>query len=140
VNVGAETAPISDVGVPRTKIRKSGPQGWPAARIRRSIPFVANLNNAILFNWSIALGAWALGGPLWAAVVFLLVALARVSLESQSLRNESSELRRRLTLTGGPFGLTGYSSGPDEDTAPESHTRLVGGGTVPGSRAVPRAG
>ena len=116
------------------------PQGWPGARIRRSIPFVANLNNAILFNWSIALGAWALGGPMWAAIVFLVVALARVSLESQSLRNESSELRRQLILTGGPFGLSGYDGGPDEDTAPESHTRSVGGGTVPGSRVVSGAG
>ncbi len=100
---------------------------------------MANLNNAILFNWSIALGAWALGGPLWAAIVFLVVALARVSLESQSLRNESGELRRRLSLTGGPFGLSDYGEGPDEDTAPESHTRAVAG-SVPASRVVPRAG
>lgn len=100
---------------------------------------MANLNNAILFNWSIALGAWALGGPLWAAIVFLVVALARVSLESQSLRNESGELRRRLSLTGGPFGLSDYSAGPDEDTAPESHTRAIGG-SVSGSRVVPRTG
>ncbi len=94
---------------------------------------MANLNNAILFNWSIALGAWALGGPLWAAVVFFAVALARVSLESQALRHESGELRRRLLLTGGPFGLADYGEESQSDAVPASETRLVSG-AIPGSR------
>ena len=93
-----------------------------------------HLNNGILFNWSAALGAWALGGPLWAVIAFLGVALARVSLESQSLRHESGELRRRLLLTGGPFGLNEYSDEPELEAPPASETRRLS--SVPPPRHV----
>ena len=125
VNVGGVGALSGNVGRARTKMRSAASRGWPAALIRRSILSVGHPSNAILFNWSIALGAWALGGPLWAAVVFLAVALVRSSLESQSLRHESGELRRWLLLTGGPFGLAGYDEDPESDAAPTSETRLV---------------
>ena len=113
-----------DVCGERTKVGATSSDRWPAARFRRSIPFVGHLNNGILFNWSIALGAWALGGPMWAAITFLTVALARVSLESQALRHESGELRRRLLLTGGPFGFSEVDSESTHDAPPISETRL----------------
>lgn len=94
------------------------------------------LNNGILFNWSVALGAWALGGPLWAVIAFLTVALARVSLESQTLRHESGELRRRLLLTGGPFGLS--DNVDDEREAPPTSEIRVLSGVTPEGRAASR--
>jgi hypothetical protein len=97
-----------------------------------------HLNNGILFNWSVALGAWALGGPLWAVIAFLAVALARVSLESQSLRHESGELRRRLLLTGGPFGLNDYDAESELEAPPTSEIRVVTG-VKPEGRAASRA-
>ncbi|HEX3598470.1 MAG TPA: hypothetical protein VHU80_25355 [Polyangiaceae bacterium] len=45
-----------------------------------------------LLNWSLALGAYAIGGALWAAVVFLGVAVVRLSLEVQRLRRKNAEL------------------------------------------------
>ncbi len=56
-----------------------------------------------MFNWSFALGAWALGGPYWSAVVFLAIALVRIAAEAQGLRHESAALRRRLIAYEGPF-------------------------------------
>jgi hypothetical protein len=85
------------------------------------------LNNGILFNWSAALGAWALGGPMWAVIVFLAVALARVSLESQRLRHESGELRRRLLLVGGPFGLSESGGEQEREAPPTSEIRSTSG-------------
>jgi hypothetical protein len=93
------------------------------------------LNNGILFNWSAALGAWAIGGPLWAVIAFLMVALARVSLESQSLRHESGELRRRLLLTGGPFGLDDHGDEPEREASPTSEIRALPGVTPEGRAA-----
>jgi membrane protein implicated in regulation of membrane protease activity len=78
------------------------------------------MTNGILFNWSMALGAYAVGGALWATVVFLSIALVRVSLESRTLRDESDRLRRRLQLLDGLFGLSGDESIEEE---PISGTR-----------------
>jgi hypothetical protein len=47
---------------------------------------------ATMLNWSLALGAYALGGGLWAAVVFLAVAVVRLALEVQRLRRTNAEL------------------------------------------------
>ena len=47
---------------------------------------------AAMLNWSLALGAYALGGLLWAAVVFLGVAVVRLALELQQLRQRNAEL------------------------------------------------
>ncbi len=89
------------------------------------------MTNGILFNWSAALGAYAVGGPLWAAVVFLSVALIRMSLESQNLRDEAEQLRRRVILLGGPFGLSDEL--PETEDVPGSGTRPTG---LPRARAV----
>jgi len=78
------------------------------------------MTNGILFNWSMALGAYSIGGALWAAVAFLSIALIRASLESRALRTESDRLRRRLRLLDGLFGLSGTESIEDE---PISGTR-----------------
>jgi hypothetical protein len=82
------------------------------------------MTNGILFNWSMALGAYSLGGALWAAVAFLSIALLRASLESRALRAESDRLRRRLRLLDGLFGLS--ESDAIEDV-PISGTRLKTG-------------
>jgi hypothetical protein len=47
---------------------------------------------ATMLNWSLALGAYALGGLLWAALVFLGVAVVRLALELQRLRHRNAEL------------------------------------------------
>ena len=47
---------------------------------------------ATMLNWSLALGAYALGGVQWAAIVFLGVAVIRLSLEVQRLRRRNVEL------------------------------------------------
>ncbi|HEX4338608.1 MAG TPA: hypothetical protein VH062_22035 [Polyangiaceae bacterium] len=62
-----------------------------------------------MLNWSLALGAYALGGALWAAVVFLGVAVVRLSLEVQRLRRKNAELAEERRL--GPrayFEDTGF--------------------------------
>lgn len=84
------------------------------------------MTNGILFNWSIALGAFSIGGWMWAMIAFLGVALVRVSLEMQHLRHEAGELRRRLLLTSGPFSLGLYDVATDSPEAPPaSETRLT---------------
>ena len=47
---------------------------------------------ATMLNGSLALGAYALGGLLWAALVFLGVAVVRLALELQRLRHRNEEL------------------------------------------------
>jgi hypothetical protein len=76
--------------------------------------------NALMFNWSASLGAWALGGPAWGVIVFLGIALARVSIEAQGLRHEAALLRRRLVAHEGPFA----ASERDFDWVEDSQVRL----------------
>ncbi len=45
---------------------------------------------ATMLNCSLALGAYAVGGLLWAAVVFLGVAVIRLALELQRLRHRET--------------------------------------------------
>jgi len=47
---------------------------------------------ATMLNWSLALGAYALGGLLWAALIFLAIALIRLALELERLRRRNAEL------------------------------------------------
>jgi hypothetical protein len=79
--------------------------------------------NGILFNWSSSLGAWALGGPLWAIITFLGVALVRVSLDAQALRLDNLELRRRLFAKniGEPFAPENQEA---EEAPPHSEVRV----------------
>jgi hypothetical protein len=73
----------------------------------------------MMLNWSLALGAWALGGPLWGVVTFLAVALLRVSIDAQALRYDNAELKRRLGL---PRAMQVGADDPDE--VPESEIRV----------------
>jgi len=82
-------------------------------------PIVAHYNG-LMFNWSAALGAWALAGPVWGVLTFLVVALVRVSSEAQGLRHEAALLRRRLIAHEGPFA----SADRAIEVAPDSHVRL----------------
>lgn len=86
----------------------------------------------LLFNWSFALGAYALGGPLWAIIAFLAVALVRVSLELQALRRNHSELKRLLSSRGAAFGYGEFASTPDSEPTPNSEVRPLH--TVPAFR------
>jgi hypothetical protein len=85
----------------------------------------------ILFNWSVALGAWALGGPLWAASVFLGVALVRVSLELHTLRGQHSELKRLVASRGSAFGYDGLDLAPESEPIPQSSMRPLRTSSVP---------
>jgi hypothetical protein len=76
--------------------------------------------NGVMFNWSAAFGAWALGGPLWAAIAFLGVALARAAMDVRALRRETAALRHRLITLEGPFAPVRY----DDEAAPDSQIRL----------------
>ena len=76
--------------------------------------------NGVMFNWSAAFGAWALGGPLWAATAFLGIALARTVMDARALRRETDALRHRLITLEGPFAVTRY----DVEAAPDSQIRL----------------
>ncbi|HVU05663.1 MAG TPA: hypothetical protein VHE30_28135 [Polyangiaceae bacterium] len=93
------------------------------------------MNNGILFNWSVALGGWALGGPLWATVAFLAVALVRISLASKETNDEGARLQRRLELLSTPFGLDDATADDVEPAeAPSSEKRAISG-TYPPVRA-----
>jgi membrane protein implicated in regulation of membrane protease activity len=48
-----------------------------------------------MVNWSLALGAFTIGGLLWAAVVFLAVAAIRVAMEIQRRKRQNAELSRQ---------------------------------------------
>ena len=48
-----------------------------------------------MVNWSLALGAFTIGGLLWAAVVFVAVAGIRVAMEIQRKRR-NAELARQV--------------------------------------------
>jgi len=68
--------------------------------------------NGVMFNWAAALGAWALGGPLYAVLAFLGVALVRVSLQMQELRRDNDELRRLLDDPARGFRMSGTRQVP----------------------------
>ena len=48
-----------------------------------------------MVNWSLALGAFTVGGLLWAAVVFLTIAGIRLAMETQR-RRKNAELSRQV--------------------------------------------
>jgi len=75
--------------------------------------------NGIMFNWSFALGAWALAGPVWGVATFLAIALVRVSVDAQALRHDNAELKRRLGLPRGALSLAVN----DVEAPPESEIR-----------------
>ena len=77
----------------------------------------------LLFNWSLAFGAYAIGGLLWAVIAFLGVALVRVSLELQTLRRNHSELKRLLSTRGAAFGYGEFAGTPDSEPTPQSEVR-----------------
>jgi len=49
-----------------------------------------------MLNWSLALGAFTIGGPLWAALVFLAIAVIRLAMDVQRLRRANAELLRQV--------------------------------------------
>jgi hypothetical protein len=89
--------------------------------------------NGVLFNWSAALGAWAIGGPFWAALTFLAIALVRVSIDAQALRRDNLELKRRLMEHHGD--VFGTDVGPEIEPPVESEIR-PSRTAVPAVRAV----
>jgi hypothetical protein len=75
-----------------------------------------------MFNWSLALGTWAVAGALWGVIVFLAIALVRVSLDAQALHRDNIELKRRLLhATGFDFS----DEAPQSDAPPQSGTRAT---------------
>ena len=49
-----------------------------------------------MINWSFALGAFTMGGVLWAAVVFFAIAVIRLAMDVQRLRRANAELLRQV--------------------------------------------
>ena len=61
-----------------------------------------------MVNWSLALGAFTMGGLLWAVVVFLAVAVVRLAMDVQRLRRANAELLRQQVGRRGHFFDTGF--------------------------------
>jgi hypothetical protein len=82
-----------------------------------------------MFNGSAALGAWALAGPIWAGMAFMAIALVRVALEAQYLRDQNGELRRRLLLNAEALGGDDFDVPADSETRPSQTAvaRAAGG-------------
>ena len=49
-----------------------------------------------MLNWSLALGAFTMGGVLWAVIVFLAIAVIRLAMNVQRLRRANAELLRQV--------------------------------------------
>lgn len=47
-----------------------------------------------MVNWSLALGAFTMGGVLWAAVVFLAIAVIRHAMDVQRRKADAKRLRQ----------------------------------------------
>jgi hypothetical protein len=47
-----------------------------------------------MVNWSLALGAFTMGGVLWAAVVFLAIAVIRLAMDVQRRKANAERLRQ----------------------------------------------
>ena len=75
-----------------------------------------------MLNWSLALGASVLGGALWAAIVFLGVAVVRLALEGQRLRRANAELSRRVSPRD-QFMDTGFREAPPSSSREPSLDR-----------------
>lgn len=75
-----------------------------------------------LFNASAALGAWALAGPFWGAMIFVVIALVRMAMDAHALREENHELRR-LLWDARRFALDGTDDADAIDVPPESEIR-----------------
>ena len=69
-----------------------------------------------MLNWSLALGAYALGGWHWAAIVFLGVAVVRLSMEIQRLRRVNLLLSERVDKRDAFFD-TGFREVPPQSTS-----------------------
>jgi hypothetical protein len=81
--------------------------------------------NGIMLNWSLALGTWAVAGALWGVIVFLAIALVRVSIDAQALYRDNVELKRRLVhATGFDFS---DEAAAESDAPPRSGTRATQG-------------
>jgi len=74
--------------------------------------------SGLMFNGSAALGAWALAGPIWAGMAFMAIALVRVAMEAQYLRDQNGELRRRLLLNAEAFSGEEFDAPADSETRP----------------------
>jgi len=108
----------SGMGAPKDE--NHGPVAWPAGRVRRFMPPVGHFQG-LVFNWALALGAWAVAGPFWAVITFVTVAFIRVTMEAQSLRLENAELRRELDER--PFNFDDF----EPEAPPVSGTRPSAG-------------
>ena len=86
----------------------------------RSIGTVSSISG-LLLNWTAAFGALALGGPLYAIIVFLAIALVRVAIDAQALRRDNEHLAFLLAEHDRVFGL--HDATADADAPPESTTR-----------------
>ena len=67
-------------------------------------------------NFGAAAAALALAGPHWAVIVFLGIALVRITLDAHVLRRENELLQERVVSLEGEFD-------PQADVPPESGTR-----------------
>jgi hypothetical protein len=70
-----------------------------------------------MLNWSLALGGYAVGGVLWAVIVFLGIAVVRLALEVQRLRRANAELSRGVSPRD-QFNDTGFREAPPSNRVP----------------------
>ena len=72
-----------------------------------------------IVNALAGLAACALGGALWGGIAFLAVAIVRMALEVQALRNENAELHALLARAGLESSNDVYDDAPESEMRPK---------------------
>jgi hypothetical protein len=101
---------------PPPKCLKITPRGWPGRPVCRSIEEMRF--SGTMVNFGAAAATLALAGPYWGVIVFLSIALVRVTLDAHVLRRDNELLQERFELLESNLDLD-----VDADAPPESGTR-----------------
>lgn len=104
------------MGKPPTKNAEFVPKGWPGRPVCRSIQGMGAFGT--IANFAVAIAALVVAGPYWAVIVFLSVALVRVTLDSHVLRRDHELLQERFARLESRPDLEA-----DLDAPPASGTR-----------------
>lgn len=98
------------------KSAKHTPEGWPGRPVCRSIEGMGAFGTIV--NFAAAIAALAVAGPFWGVIVFLSIALVRVTLDAHVLRRDHELLQERIAQLESSPDLEA-----DVDAPPESGTR-----------------
>jgi hypothetical protein len=101
---------------PPPKCLKIVPRGWPGRPVCRSIEEMRF--SGTIVNFAAAAAALGLAGPYWGVIVFLSVALVRVTLDAHVLRRDNELLQERFEHLE-----RNQDFDVDADAPPESGTR-----------------